>query len=342
MAGLKKLYLELILGTGGVIAITLLMYFLQVDGKLGIPYPIIVTISMTALVTVLIWLGCRIIVKYLWDKYPWEKHPLKHLLIETFAILAWSTFIMGLSGYTYNTITYCTSFEEGAGYDDLVIGLLVTLLITSIHESAYFYRQWKEHFHLSVKLKKDNLEARYETLKAQLNPHFLFNSLNTLITMVDDNPKAANYVQNLADFMRYVLINKDKELILIQEELESCEKYLFLQESRFGANLSWSIQLDEETVKSSIAPLTIQLLLENAIKHNIISKDKPLIINIKNENNEFICIENNLQKKMTGNSTGQGLKNIMARYEYLTSLKPRVETDEHSFKVFIPILKSIV
>ncbi len=134
--------------------------------------------------------------------------------------------------------------------------------------------------------------------------------------------------------------NREKEVILVDEEIESCEKYMFLQKSRFGNNLEWNVELNEHIKNMFIAPLTVQMLLENAIKHNIISKEKKLVITVGYDNNGFLFIENNLQKKMSESSTGIGLKNIFDRYEYFTTQKPRVEETSSSFKVFIPLVKT--
>ncbi len=208
---MKKKFLgkyELIFIVVGIISITLLMNVLHLNNN-SKDISIYLTSLLSILVSLFIWLGCRLIVSYLWNKYPWEKNPLKHLIIEIIAIPAWATLVMFGSVvvyiYTNNPLP-----PNDSGFNSFALGLLITLLITSIHEGIYFYQQWKENFNLSLKLKKDNLEARYETLKAQLNPHFLFNSLNTLITYVDDNPKASEYVQNLSDFMRYVLKKQRK------------------------------------------------------------------------------------------------------------------------------------
>jgi two-component system LytT family sensor kinase len=329
---------EIVIISLGITLIVALLFLLKFE-KETVANPTILSVFFSILVPLAIWLGCREIVTYLWRKHPWEKNPIKHLVIEVTIIPLWAILVMIIAKKIYDFFcNYTESAEEWA--QSLFISILITLLITSIHEGFYFYRQWKDNFNLSLKLRKDNLEARYETLKAQLNPHFLFNSLNTLITYVDDNPKASEYIQNLSDFLRYVLANRDKELILIKDEVDSCNKYMFLQKSRFGNNLNWEINLNDNTKNMFIAPLTIQMLLENAIKHNIISKDKKLMIKIGQVDHDFIFVENNLQKKLSESSTGIGLKNIFDRYEYFTSLKPRVEETIEFYKVYIPLIKA--
>jgi hypothetical protein len=282
----------------GVVLISAMVVYLYSGNEVFKQYSLLVTVLLNAIVTLAIWLGCRIIVKFLWVKYPWEKHPLKHLIIETVTIPIWAILVMTAASYGYNSVSELPLPEEQDSFGT-VFGILITLLITSIHESVYFYKQWKENFNLSLKLKKDNLEARYETLKSQLNPHFLFNSLNTLISYLYDNPKATDYVLNLSDFLRCVLKNQDKTVITLKEELETCEMYLFLQNSRFGSNLEWKIDLRDDLLETFVAPLSIQMLLENAIKHNIISKDNKLMITIGQEKNDYLYVSNNLQKKIS-------------------------------------------
>lgn len=320
----------------GIVMISVLFVFILVDPQLDV-LPLYAKVVGNIIVSISIWVGCRLIVNFLWRKFPWEKEPLKHLFIEVIAIPLWALFVMYLNYLLFNRFYNISDFW--VRISDIVLGLLITLFITSLHECAFFYSQWKQHFALSVKLEKDNLEARYETLKAQLNPHFLFNSLNTLITYVEENPKATNYIQNLSEFMRYVLKNREKELVQLNEELEVCRKYLFLQQSRFGENLKAEIIVDKKYEILYIPPLTIQMLIENAVKHNVISREKPLTVKIGIDNDNYIYVENNLQVKTSEASNGMGLKNISDRYAYLSQQEIYQQKTTYSFKVSLPLLK---
>ena len=322
----------------GILFISLLFAFLLIPVEtINADSILLAGVIGNLIVTVLIWIGCRLIVHVLWYKFPWEKSPIKHLLIEIILIPIWAIFIMELSYRVYGRMFPVQ--DIAAHINGLVIGLLVTLFITSLHEGVYFYLQWKQHFALSVKLEKDNLEARYETLKAQLNPHFLFNSLNTLITFVEENPKATEYIQNLSDFMRYVLKSREKELTMLSEELEVCKKYLFLQQSRFGNNLTSEITVNENSLKLYVPPLSVQMLIDNAIKHNVVSKEKPLNILIGLENENYLYVTNNLQIKTSEAKNGLGLRNISERYNYLSKSQVVIAENESEFKVILPLLK---
>ncbi len=321
----------------GILLITMLFVSLLVVPQ-GAVFLVYINVIGNIFISALIWIGCRLIVHTLWKKFPWEKEPVKHLLIEIITIPLWAFIIMEISYEIYcrfNFIANSSSHVQG-----LAVGLLITLLITSIHEGVYFYMQWKQHFALSVKLEKDNLEARYETLKAQLNPHFLFNSLNTLITYVEDNPRATDYIQNLSDFMRYVLKNREKELVLLNEELEVCRRYLFLQQSRFGDNLRIDININEKYLMYCVPPLSVQMLIDNSIKHNVISKEKPLLIRMGIENTNYLFVSNNLQVKSSEAKNGLGIKNISDRYEFLSQQQIIVNETATEFKVSLPLLKA--
>jgi LytS/YehU family sensor histidine kinase len=187
--------------------------------------------------------------------------------------------------------------------------------------------------------KKEKLEFEFQTLKNQINPHFLFNSFSTLISMIEENPDiAVEYTEKLSDFFRNILEVKEHELISVDEELEMMQNYFYIQHKRFGKNFSLEISLDEQAKKSKIPPLTLQLLAENAIKHNIVSKSKPLTIKISNSK-KFILVSNNLQKKkQSEKSTGVGLQNIKERYRLLTGKEVTIQESQQFFKVILPII----
>jgi two-component system LytT family sensor kinase len=281
-----------------------------------------------------LWGGCIIIVSFLWKKFPWQESPLKHLFIEVFAIFAY-TIIYSFLVYTLTEYFFQLDFEGNILYEAFNT-ILITFFITALHESVFFYRQWTENFSKSIKLEKENIEANYEALKANLNPHFLFNSLNSLSNLVDDNPKATEYISNLSDFLRYLLKNDEKELVELHEELEVLQKYIILQKLRFEEALI--VNLDIIHPESYVLPpLVLQILVENSIKHNEVSSEKPLIIEISNDD-QYIFIKNNKNTKLGVDSTGVGLQNIIDRYKLFTSLSVEIESTNDSFSVKVPVI----
>jgi two-component system LytT family sensor kinase len=237
--------------------------------------------------------------------------------------------------YTLTEYFFQLDFEGNILYEAFNT-ILITFFITALHESVFFYRQWTENFSKSIKLEKENIEANYEALKANLNPHFLFNSLNSLSNLVDDNPKATEYISNLSDFLRYLLKNDEKELVELHEELEVLQKYIILQKLRFEEALI--VNLDIIHPESYVLPpLVLQILVENSIKHNEVSSEKPLIIEISNDD-QYIFIKNNKNTKLGVDSTGVGLQNIIDRYKLFTSLSVEIESTNDSFSVKVPVI----
>jgi hypothetical protein len=191
----------------------------------------------------------------------------------------------------------------------------------------------------SEAIARERIQSQFDTLRNQVNPHFLFNSFNTLISIIStDKDGAIDYVEKLSDYFRIVLEQRDKEVITIKEELELVRNYLFLQKKRFGENLNVVIDLEEQVYLSLVPPLTIQLLVENAIKHNVISKSKPLNIYIALENN-YVVVSNNIQEKLTKEaSTGIGLDNIQSRYSILFNKQIVIIKGEKTFSVKLPVI----
>ncbi|MEI8085530.1 MAG: histidine kinase [Paludibacter sp.] len=288
--------------------------------------------------TAIIWGGCVTIVTYSWHKYPWESMPIKHLIIEVLLILLLLTLYIFISAFFL-------CFKDSSSISivfqshiiEIIFTILITFLITTIHEAVFFYQQWKLNFSKSISLEKDNLEARYNALKAQVNPHFLFNSLNSLMSLLDNHPTAEKYVQDLSEYLRYVLLSNSKEEVTLQEELEHLEKFFHLQKLRFEENLTVEIIIQPTSLPLHIPPLALQMLVDNCIKHNIISAKNPLNIKIFDDG-KSITVQNNLQTKHTEESTGQGLKNIEGRYRFISNEPIKIVKDDKQFSVTIPLI----
>lgn len=189
-------------------------------------------------------------------------------------------------------------------------------------------------------LKRERAQAQYETLKNQISPHFLFNAFNALSSLIYiDEEKATRFVDELSTVFRYVMDNKDKELVSVSTELGFVSSYLYLQEVRFRNNLQVAFAIKPMHLDMAIPPLTLQLLVENAIKHNIVSKADPLFINISSSETDYIEVINNLQlRELHEPSTGIGLRNINRRYGFLTKQKVLIEKTTDSFSVKVPLL----
>jgi len=206
----------------------------------------------------------------------------------------------------------------------------------------HLLQQNYENQHVTMELeriKSDNLSAQYELLKQQVNPHFLFNSLNTLKAMVESGEQeAVDFIIKLSNFYRFTLESRKLDLIHVREEMDILNAYLFLQKARFGDGFTFTSTLSDQLLETLIPPFTLQLLVENCIKHNIVSLEKPLHIRIYEENDKII-VENQVQQK-TGeqNSLGVGLKNIDLRYQHLLQQHIEIVANEKTFQIKLPLI----
>jgi LytS/YehU family sensor histidine kinase len=223
-------------------------------------------------------------------------------------------------------------------YDVVVNALIITFFISLFFHGRGFLIEWKRSAVEAERYQRESMAATYESLKNQVNPHFLFNSFNALTNLVyQDQDKAAKFIKQLSEVYRYVLDTRGREVVPIEEELKFLDSYVYLQHIRFGSKLK--IEVDLNGRRTHIAPLALQMLIENAIKHNITSEDDPLSIHVYYEG-DFIVVENNFQKKeLPGDdSAGVGLENISRRYQFLTDKKVQIQQTDKSFVVKLPVL----
>lgn len=216
----------------------------------------------------------------------------------------------------------------------------LSLVLIALASAVYLYTKSREK---SVKrwerMEKEKIQSQFETLKSQVNPHFLFNSFNTLIAVIeDDQQMAVEYVERLSDLYRKIVTYRDKEVISLEEEIELINDYFFIQKKRFGENLVFNNNISKtDQACCMIAPLTLQLLTENAVKHNAISSETPLVIELTIDG-KFIVVTNNLNPKVTSEKgAGMGLQNIRKRYKLLLNDDIVINKTPHSFTVLIPL-----
>lgn len=216
---------------------------------------------------------------------------------------------------------------------------LVTLFLFFI--GILFIKNHDNRLRRIEALKKESVEYRFETLKSQVNPHFLFNSFNTLINIIEkDKDIAVEYVEKLSDYFRNMIQHREKETISLKEEIEMVNTYYYLQKKRFGNYLQLEINIPAEALsKYKVPPLSLQLLIENAVKHNMISKESPLNVEIYYSDDNTVTVKNNINIKLNKEvSTGIGLENIASRYNMLSNRKVLVFSDHDIFTVTIPLI----
>lgn len=289
--------------------------------------------SLTSVTWILLWKGNSYLTDYVNSKISWLKFPVKRFtvgLASTVAYTLIATFLLSLAYEQYNddlALTYISS-------------IVITIAISLFMHGRAFLLNWKKSALEAEQYQKESITARYEALKNQVNPHFLFNSLNALTNLIyEDKEKASVFIKELVEVYKYVLDSKDKGTVSLREELEFLKAYLFLQQIRFGNKLK--INFGELEKDRHVAPLALQMLIENAIKHNIVSEDDPLEIRIFQEG-DSIVVQNSLQLKSSigTSSLGVGLDNIVKRYESLGEAKVEVIKNVKDFIVKIPLLTS--
>lgn len=208
--------------------------------------------------------------------------------------------------------------------------------------SLFFVKQREKAIKRNNRLERERIQSQLETLRNQINPHFLFNSFNTLISEIEEDPqKAVTYVNHLSDFYRNIVVYKEKDLITLSEELKILNDYCFIQQKRYGQALQIEMNISKQQQNEYyIVPLALQLLLENAVKHNAITIEKPLHIELFIENEKCLVVRNNIIKKFKRErGSGAGLQNIQKRYHLLCGKTVIVNSEEDFFTVKIPLLK---
>jgi hypothetical protein len=327
---------ELLIRTIGIIVVSASITLADSIGRYT-QNEIIILLIVSLIRTTLIWNGSMLIINYSLSRYPILKRPVKLIVFQVFFL---TLYVLTIEFGEVNLIENVAGIALGKKVMFYVISLLVTFLISAIYASVAFFTQWKTDLLRANALEQANLEARYETLRNQVNPHFLFNSLNTLLMMVSDNPVASKYVESVSEFMRYMLNSRDKEAVLLRDELKIAREYVYIQQSRFGDKLQVVFDVPEAYFNYAIPPLAMQMLIENAIKHNVVSKENQLIVNIYIADGQYLVVENGIQPKMDKEpSTGVGLENITNRYLFLSDKEVIVKQDHGKFTVMLPLFE---
>lgn len=290
-----------------------------------------------------LWNGSVLIIFQLRKRFP-ELEQTGHRLVVTYLVV---TLFMIICPNLIRLSLGIVAFSE---LDDIKnifmnseINMVAAFMVSSVYEGAYFFGKWKESFSLAEQLKNQQIRTQFEVLQNQMSPHFLFNSLNTLTTLIaEDQKNAIDFTQTLSEVYRYILQNKERELVQLKEELSFSKAYVYLLQMRYPENLEVNFSIEKEYKGYYIAPLTLQMLIENAIKHNIISKTDPLRIDIYVDKGDVLVVKNNLQlKKTLEKSTKTGLANIRKRYEFLGQRAIDVITSQSNYMVAVPLIEML-
>lgn len=279
---------------------------------------------------------------YLNHRVVWNKYKKYRILIG-----AVGGVVLTMLGILWIRILIKMGFE-GMGWDEFiaseraiyyVISLLITIVVSVFFHAVYFYRSLQEKKVKEHKIIAGTASAKFDALKNQLDPHFLFNSLNVLTSLIEEDPnQAQKFTTSLSKVYRYVLEQKNKDLVTVDEELQFAKTYVRLLKMRFEDSIIFDIPEQSSNPEAKIVPLSLQLLLENAVKHNVVTASNPLHIKVF-EQNGMLTISNNLQEKqVVKKSSGVGLVNIQQRYNILSNRSVDIDKTASSFSVSIPML----
>jgi sensor histidine kinase YesM len=271
---------------------------------------------------------------------PWLSKPNLRFFVTVFIELTLGILILTIVNYLIFIVIQKQEIDilYSKTSEGLKYLIIFTIIGTILINSSHFFKSWKQAAVNEEKLKREKLAIEYEALKNQVNPHFLFNSLSALSSLVyKDQDKAVTFIREFSNVFRYVLESREKEVVDFATEKKLLESVSYLNRIRYEDSLQIRINLPDATDKY-IIPMALQMLLENAIKHNAISVNKPLIVEIFEEE-AYVVVKNNLQAKKSEIASNKiGLENIKSRYKYLSAKDVLVEVSDEEFVVKIPVL----
>ena len=308
----------------------------------NIPIEWYVAFATITIITLLVWESSRLIEPVFKKLINRQKNKIKTLVLFFITGSLFTTLItigvvffvsMGLHNYSFKQTIIPLKLN-------LIYAWLANLLFHLLNAIKFYFTEYKTKWMEAEELKRISAQAELQLVKSQINPHFLFNNLNVLSALIMKNNEEANkFIEEFSKVYRYILNNHDKELVDIKTELEFIKPYIFLLQKRFAEGLDITIEVPEAYEKFYVIPASLQMLIENAIKHNVISKTKPLHIDVHINGNNTIVVSNNLQlRQSVDNSTKIGLANIIKRYQLVSGKNVTVKNGSTDFTVALPLL----
>ncbi|PKF75106.1 2TM domain-containing protein [Chryseobacterium sp. PMSZPI] len=341
---MKRKYTKILLWTS---LGTTLFFFLFFNDEKNL-HTFMITLLLSTMYSFVLGFGNGFINEYLNKKFPWSEATRTRAVLSIISIIIGNFILVYFCNFMNYVVIQKTAtieefFSQRYGLTNWFM-INIALLITTFLHAKSFMEELKKTSKKEVveqKLIAKSANAQFESLKNQLDPHFLFNSLNVLSSLIDENPQQAQkFTASMSKIYRYVLEQKDKELVTVEEEIEFAKTYCNLLKTRFEDSVDFIFEVTPEDSRMYVVPLSLQLLLENCIKHNFATSSKPLTIKIFSDG-DTLCIENNLQvREQIKESSGIGLTNIVQRYSLLTKRNVFIEKSEDYFKVKLPMLSA--
>lgn len=289
-------------------------------------------------ITMILWEIIAIMSSSLEKRFPMATKPVTHIVISVSVIFVLAT-ILGM--ILYRTIGAHFNVQPSRETKAIVpfLNFSMSMVLNLMYFGAIYFKEWKTNLLRAERSQREKAEVRYDSLRNQLNPHFLFNALTSLNSLIFENQQlASDFLQQLSKVFRYTLQTKDKETVALKTEMEFISHYISLIKTRFGGLVDFRVEIKENDLEKGIVPVTMQMLLENALKHNIISTEMPLLIKISSDG-EYIIVENCINKKeRVETSNKQGLENLKALYKYLDDKPVEISNQNKIFTVKIPLI----
>jgi len=294
-------------------------------------------------VTVLTWEGNRLMKPFMRKRFLIGGNKLRFLGIFFLAGNLVAVVSAALVVYLIGHVVYGYSWQENHNplKLNIIYATLINLFLHLVNAILFFFREYREQSSRAEELRRTSEEAQLQLIRSQINPHFLFNNLNVLSGMVvRNNPEANHFIEEFSRVYRYILNNQQKELVPLEAEMDFIQPYLFLLGKRFDNGLQVQLDIPSRYNQYHVVPASLQMLIENAIKHNVVSGSKPLHITIHANGNNTLVVSNNLQPRISPAepSTGVGLQNIARRYQLISGREVQVRKTEAFFEVTLPLL----
>ena len=290
----------------------------------------------------LVFEAIRYIIFSVRDRYP-GYDQLNNRLFYTLLYSVFATFFITCLSFVFHAWYVDRKYSLlSLGFANFMQSILIVLLVAGMYEAIYFYMLLNKAEKEKEELLRANLQSQFDSLKGQVNPHFLFNSLNTLSSLISKDPvRAESFVVELSSVYRYLLRNNEGELTTLRTEINFIHSFLHLLKTRFGDGLKEEIHIEPALMNSQLPPLTLQMLVENAVKHNVISVHHPLRLYIYTTEEGKLVVKNNLQKKTQNVPSGKvGLNNISSRYKLLKQPPVEIQETAEEFIVTVPLIKT--
>lgn len=274
------------------------------------------------------------------DRFPKESHNISRLWFSVFLYILVTSLFITLIYWLYDITDFlgCEFFTSNYRLA-LVAGVIINTFITFLHEGVERFEKWKVTITENEQLKKEYMQSQLLGLKSQINPHFLFNSLNTLSSLINEDEKEAEvFLNEMSKVYRYLLRNNEEELVTLHTELQFIQSYFYLLKMRHGRGIELVLQVKEQEHSKLLPPLTLQMLIENTLNNNVVTKDEPIVTHIAVVNEDWLEIQHNQHRKSDDDSLAENIDNVTKKFWLLCGKEVAIEENEAQRRIRIPLI----